>query len=292
MSKRAFVDPKIIDSVKADKTLLLDESTAHRFLRVLRLNTGAPVELLDGTGRVAHGILQTQEPAHLTQVQVEVLAQNGPRIVLAQAMVKMDKLEQIVQRSTELGVSEILLFEAERSQVNFKDKSAQKLERLTRIAEDAARQSERSHTPAVSGPHTFAQLLKICADFQGLKVMGDLNATQTLPELLSQELCKRLLSKLACEDKLQEDLGAQNRNVLDIHEDSSTKSTQRFASEVELQKRSKQGVLVVVGPEGGLAPEELSKLANHEVQATLWNPNVLRTETAGMAAIAVIQGLR
>lgn len=243
MSKRAFVDSSIIDAVKADKTVLLDEATRHRFLRILRLAAGTPVELFDGTGRVARGILQTEGPAHLTQVQIEVLAQNGPRIVLAQAMIKMDKLEQIVQRSTELGVSEILLFDAERSQVNFKDKAEQKLERLTRIAEDAARQSERSHKPVVSGPHSFAQLLKICADFPGLKVMGDLNATQTLPELLSQALCK-------------------------------------------------QGVLVVVGPEGGLAPEELSTLATHEVQATLWNPNVLRTETAGMAAIAMIQGLR
>ena len=243
MSKRAFVDSPIIDAVKVDQTVLLDEDTTHRFLRILRLSSGTPVELFDGTGRVARGILQTQAPAHMTQVQVEFLVENGPPIVLAQAMVKMDKLEQIVQRSTELGVSEILLFDAERSQVNFKDKAEQKLERLARIAKDAARQSERSHTPAVSGPHSFAQLLKICADFPGLKVMGDLNGTQTLPALLSQALCK-------------------------------------------------QGVLVIVGPEGGLAPAELLELASHEVIATIWNPNVLRTETAGMAAIAVIQGFK
>ena len=57
------------------------------------------------------------------------------------------------------------------------------------------------------------------------------------------------------------------------------------------QALCKQGVLVIVGPEGGLAPAELLELASHEVIATIWNPNVLRTETAGMAAIAVIQGL-
>jgi 16S rRNA (uracil1498-N3)-methyltransferase len=242
MSKRAVVDPKIIDSVKADKILFLNEDTRHRFLRILRLSTGTPVELLDGTGRVVRGILQTEQPAHLTQVQVGVLVESGPRILLVQAIVKMDKLEQIVQRSTELGVSEILLFDAERSQISFKDKITQKLERLTRIAEDAARQSERSHSPVVSGPYTFVQLLKICAEFPGLKVMGDLSATQTLSELLSQPFCK-------------------------------------------------YGVLVIVGPEGGLTPEESFKLTSHDAQATLWNPNVLRTETAGMAAIAVIQGL-
>ncbi|CAL7961043.1 hypothetical protein MIDIC_240050 [Alphaproteobacteria bacterium] len=48
----------------------------------------------------------------------------------------------------------------------------------------------------------------------------------------------RLLSKLAYDDKVQGVYGAQNHNVLDIHEDLNIRVTQQFISEVEFRKRS------------------------------------------------------
>lgn len=61
----------------------------------------------------------------------------------------------------------------------------------------------------------------------------------------------RPISKLASANQMQEDLGAQNRNVFNIHEDSSTKSTQQLVAEVELQNMSndygKKHVVVIAG---------------------------------------------
>lgn len=51
------------------------------------------------------------------------------------------------------------------------------------------------------------------------------------------------LSKFAFEDKMQEDLGAQDRSVLNVHENPSTKSTQRVISKVEFEKRPIQYLL-------------------------------------------------
>jgi hypothetical protein len=54
--------------------------------------------------------------------------------------------------------------------------------------------------------------------------------------ILELILKNRLLSELASASKMLGDFGAQNRSVLNIHEDSSTKSTPQFAVEVEFRK--------------------------------------------------------
>ena len=134
---RAFVD-----SLRPD----LDGQTLKRFKRVLRLKPGELVELFDGTGRVLRGTLGEDK---LENTQILHIEPQGPVIKLYQALVSMDKLEQITQHSTELGVSEIILFKSERRQVDFKDKIKAKLERLTKIAQDASRQSGRADVPKI-----------------------------------------------------------------------------------------------------------------------------------------------
>lgn len=143
---RAFLEPSLLDSAQAGQNFELNPETYKRFSRVLRLQDGATVELFDGTGRVLTGVLSQK---FLKNIQIMHIKPKGPRITLYQAMVSMDKLEQITQHSTELGVSEIILFKAERSQIDFKDKMTAKLERLTRIAQDASRQCGRADVPGV-----------------------------------------------------------------------------------------------------------------------------------------------
>jgi len=244
MAKRAFVKPDLIDEYKAGEILILDETTAHRFVRVLRLESGANVELLDGRGRLLKGVLGISHPVCLREVQIEVVLPPKSKVILAQALIKMDKLEQAVQRSTELGVDEIIFFDSERSQVRFKEKSEQKIDRLGRIAADAARQSERALVPELKGPFSFQQLIKFVHVFSGLKVLGDLDAQQNLAALL--EIKKDLVRE--------------------------------------------EGILVVVGPEGGLSLGEITKLEKGGGQSVKWNPNVLRAETAGMTFVAIVKG--
>ena len=141
---RAYVEPSFLDSAQTGQNFELDPESYKRFVRVLRLKDGTPVELFDGTGRVVTGVLHQ---SFLTQIKIAHIKPKGPHITLYQAMVSMDKLEQITQHATELGVSEIILFKAERSQIDFKDKIASKLERLTRIARDASRQCGRADVP-------------------------------------------------------------------------------------------------------------------------------------------------
>jgi 16S rRNA (uracil1498-N3)-methyltransferase len=81
-------------------------------------------------------------------------------VTLLYALSKGDKVDAVVRDATELGVTRIVVFAAERSVVKLEDDRAQKrAERWQKIAEEAARQSGRADPPSIEGPLPFAQAL-------------------------------------------------------------------------------------------------------------------------------------
>jgi len=129
----------------------LTPSQSRYLETVLRLAPGAEVEVFDGEGRRFEAEL---EPSALR------IGKELPRapassldVWLAQAIVKGDKLDLVTQKATEMGVSRILLFDSNRSVVKLDDRRAgSRVERLQRVAEEAARQCGRSDVPSIDGP--------------------------------------------------------------------------------------------------------------------------------------------
>ncbi|AOV07908.1 16S rRNA (uracil(1498)-N(3))-methyltransferase [Sporosarcina ureilytica] len=81
-------------------------------------------------------------------------------ITIACGLAKGDKHDLIVQKGTELGVSEVILFKAERSIVKWDDKKGVKrIERLQKIAHQAAEQCHRTVIPTIESPLTINQLV-------------------------------------------------------------------------------------------------------------------------------------
>lgn len=123
-----------------------------RHVRVLRLAEGDTVELA-GAGMLATGTLSTAEDGSLvvTVTHAERAASGRPHLVLVQCLPKGDKVDAIVKMATELGASAIVLAESDHAVVSWDAaKRASKLERLIRVAEEAARQCERADVPDVS----------------------------------------------------------------------------------------------------------------------------------------------
>ena len=88
------------------------------------------------------------------------------KIHLFQGLPKADKMELIIQKCTELGVSEITPTEMSRCVVKLEEKKKKsKTERWQSIAESAAKQSKRSIIPTVNTPLSFKELLKKVSDF-------------------------------------------------------------------------------------------------------------------------------
>lgn len=164
----------------------LDPGSA-RHTRVLRLSVGDAIVLFDGRGAEAEGRI-----AHLAGAEVRCVvgpprarARPGPAIVLCQCVPKGGKLEDIVRASTELGVSAIHLVASERSVPRLDDDRAERrLTRLTRVAQEAARQSGRSDVPDVLAPAPPAEVLAR-APADAVRVVFAPGAASTLEQAIA-----------------------------------------------------------------------------------------------------------
>jgi 16S rRNA (uracil1498-N3)-methyltransferase len=136
--------------------VLSPTETAH--LRVLRAGVGDVLTVFNGAGLEAHAtVLEAGERyvLHLEPPQQSNLEPPQP-ITLAIALLKADKLADVVRSATELGVAQVQLLHTQHAQA--KDIGAQKLERLRRIAAEAAKQCQRTVIPEVLEPIGLADL--------------------------------------------------------------------------------------------------------------------------------------
>lgn len=91
----------------------LSTAERHHLTRVLRLSSGARVEVTDGQGTTAEGVLADGGVELTTPVQRE--PPRSPRLAVAQALPKGRKLDEVVRQVTELGADEVIPVQAERS---------------------------------------------------------------------------------------------------------------------------------------------------------------------------------
>jgi 16S rRNA (uracil1498-N3)-methyltransferase len=135
---------------------------AAQHARVLRLAVGDPVELFDGRGRTVAARIDRLSKAELacSALSEAVFTPRGPEVVLVQCLPKGKKLDDIVRMTTELGVSAIHLAVSERCVVQKSTRDDHKVERLLRIANEAARQSEQAYVPEIMEPSSLEQVLQ------------------------------------------------------------------------------------------------------------------------------------
>lgn len=127
----------------------LREADLHHLTRVLRLRAGDPVVLGDGAGSWRPGALGDQvDPTG----PIEAVPPPVPSIAVGFALVKGGKPELVVQKLTELGVDRIVVLRSERSVVRWEgEKASRQLDRLRRVAREAAMQCRRCHLPELDG---------------------------------------------------------------------------------------------------------------------------------------------
>ena len=131
----------------------------HYLRDVLRLAAGAPLEVFDGEGGVHDAVIPAQGGALVLGPRREAPAP-GATVWLAFAPPRGDRADLVVQKATELGVSRLVPFEAERSVVRLDEqRGAARAGRWRRIAAEAARQCGRADVPEVSAPGRLSAAL-------------------------------------------------------------------------------------------------------------------------------------
>lgn len=127
----------------------LTEKEHHHLSHVMRLKVGQEIELINGKGVLAKAKIEVITRNNTILLIENIEQKPVPKIdqILAQGIPRMNRLEWIIEKGTELGVTEFLLMPTERSE---KPLSLNKLERLKSISISAIKQSGRLYLPKIS----------------------------------------------------------------------------------------------------------------------------------------------
>jgi 16S rRNA (uracil1498-N3)-methyltransferase len=142
------------------RAMLIGDEAKH-LSRVRRVGVGERVELFDGQGRIAEA-----EVAEIGRDRVDLaILTEGPggrelngRLILATAVPKGERFDWLVEKATELGVTQLVPILTERSVV---DPRAGKLERLRRLIVEACKQSGRSRLMELEEPLGWDEWLRL-----------------------------------------------------------------------------------------------------------------------------------
>lgn len=161
-------------------------------------------------------------------------------ITLFQGIPKQSKMEVIVQKSVELGVSSIVPVFTERTVVVDKGNFGKKTERWQKISAEAVKQCRRGIIPEIGGAVKFAQMEEQLKDFDLVLFPYENETGRTIKDCL--------------------------RNL----------------------KERPKTMALIIGSEGGFSDKEARQLKDLGAECVSLGKTILRTETAGPAALAMI----
>jgi 16S rRNA (uracil1498-N3)-methyltransferase len=142
----------------------LPPDAAHHASRVLRLREGDAVEIFDGIGNERRGVIADLAGKRVVIGELAAVdsdRESPLRVVLAQAMASSEKMDWVVQKATELGVTEIQPLDTERSVARLSAERAEKrLEHWRQVAISACEQCGRNVLPEIQAPQDIMAWLR------------------------------------------------------------------------------------------------------------------------------------
>ena len=220
-------------------TFSLSRDDSYHILKVMRLKKDDLVEIVSKQKLYICKIINSDNNI-VTVRKVEEIKQDSEldcQVTIVQSLVKEQKMDFILQKCCELGVSRIIPLNTKRSIVKLDSKETKKIERWNKILKEASEQSKRVVIPTVSNICSIEDLVKEDYD---IKILCTVNE-------LSNDI-KKVLSK---------DLNGAR-------------------------------IVIVIGPEGGFEKEEEQTLIANGYVPTSLGKRVLRTETASLYALSII----
>ena len=157
---RFFLPPELIE----DNKIHLPKDITFQISKVLRLNKGDQILILDGLGKkYLTEITDTQSKNFIVTIKSEIKTdfETQTKINLFQAMIRSTKMEFVFQKCTELGISTFTPIICERS--NFHQFNLNKLNRWKKIIREASEQSRRNITPKLFEPTSFSSAISKCS---------------------------------------------------------------------------------------------------------------------------------
>ncbi|MCP4050225.1 MAG: 16S rRNA (uracil(1498)-N(3))-methyltransferase [bacterium] len=243
-----------------NKRLLLDKEEYHYLNNVIKLTTGSKMELVvDKSKVIVVMVKEFLEDSIFFEKETEFLLRQNKSLInitLAQCLPKQDKMSDILKKCTQIGVNIFIPIISSRVISRFDEKRALKKKgRWDKVLESAASQSKRDHIPDLLPVLELDTFLGNQTGVKGLK-----NSKYDL--------------KLVCWEE------EKNNKLKMVLRD--------YAGSLNIKEKKEHSILVFIGPEGGLAVEEVQKLKNNNFISVSIGKTVLRVENAGFSACSNI----
>lgn len=221
--------------------ITLEADAAHHLARVLRLPIGSPLILFNGDGNEYPAEIIALDKKNVVVVISNVLteARESPLAIhLGVAISKGERMDWVIQKATELGVTEISPLQTERVEVRLHgEREEKKLAHWRAVAISACEQCARNRIPVI-------------------------NDVQPLFNWIEN-----------------------------IQVDAKFVLHHRSVAVLAAQNAAPKSIALLIGPEGGLSELEINAAEQRGFQSLRLGPRVLRTETAPLAALSVLQFL-
>lgn len=243
---------------RVDERVTLDPDECRHLLTVLRTEPGTAVTLTDGRGHTCAGVLETRGrnacTLRITAVAFAETEIAAPRLHLACAIVKGRRFESALEKAVELGVHVLTPLATDQGVV---DPRAGKRERWAGLVVAALKQSDRCYLPQLRPPAAPAAVLAAAAAAGAEAWFGSapIETPASAPLTMLQ-------------------------------------AAERVAGWRREGRAVPPELLLLIGPEGGWSAAELALFASHRARPLTFGPHVLRTETAALAGLTVLQQLR
>ena len=238
----------------SDATVLSEEESLHA-VKVLRMQSGDEIAVVDGIGGYYKARITNPHPKHCGFEIIETFSNFGKRnykLHIAIAPTKnIERLEWFIEKATEIGIDEITPIIC-----RFSERKILKEERLEKIIVSAAKQSVKAFFPKLNQLCSFDELMK---NHQATQKFIAHCYTSPQPTPVEREPEKEESSTLL-ENPIFERKLLQN----------------------EILRSS--DVLILIGPEGDFSPEEVEKAVSLGFIPVSFGESRLRTETAGIVA--------
>ena len=224
-----------------NQIIILDEFSSHHALRVMRVKVDDFLVLFNGDGFEYRGRVSD---INKKTINVEILSkeknnsESPININLFQSISSNEKMDMVIQKATELGVSSIQPIFTSRSTVKLSlDRIKKRLIHWRQVSISACGQSGRSKIPTIKSPIGF--------------------------------------------DRFVEGITTNSLNLL-LHPDNSKESS-------NLPNKYSGDINIFIGPEGGFSQDEVLLLKKQNCINIQLGSRILRTETAPLAIIAILQ---
>ena len=259
----------------------------HHVIRVLRYKAGKKLEGLDRTGRkYAVTILEIRDEDCLLQVKRTADKIQMPEIILYQCIPKAKKIETIIRCVTELGVNRIVPMHSEHTIPPLPD--PKKLDRWSKICTEALQQCGSGVYTEVAPPIDLKNIPAVKTGEAGVVFpFSNKYKTRQFSINLFDNLNNLVHILTICHTDIK-NIPAVKRGEAGVvfHQ-----TAEKGPSLKSLLESNPSAISFLIGPEGGFSENEIATLDKKGYISVLMVHNVLKVDTAAIAAAGIIQNI-